>query len=183
MDIPGLVHADVKALALSPMFGVIPAINVRVDGDLDLGNEHFGLTIVCDDLLWLAGIGVSPTPYPIPLLIDPMAPFFEHLCVNVRAAGFGINFDVERPFPLPNPLLAFEVLALIADPLAPVNPDGPLARSVRIALRDAHVSIPPWARPLIPGGAELVREEIDLELNVGTLISAANGSRAQRNRF
>ena len=67
----------------------------------------------------------------------------------------------------------FEVLALIADPLAPIKPDGPLARSLRIALNDAYVSIPAWARPLIPGGAELVREEIDLELNVGTLISAA----------
>ena len=173
VDIPGVIHADVKALSLSPMLGIIPAVNVRFDGDVELGNELFGLTVVCDELLWLAGVGTAPNPIPIPFLVDPTAPYFDHLCVNVRCAGFGINFDLERPFPLPNPLLAFEVLALIADPLAPIKPDGPLARSLRIALRDAHVSIPPWARPLIPGGPELVHEEIDVELNVGTLILAA----------
>src|SRR6266545_1503422 len=173
LDVPGVVHADIKAISASPLFGIIPAVNVRFDGDLDLGNDQFGLTIVCDDLLWLAGIGTSPTPMPVPFLIDPMAPYFEHLCVNLRCAGFGINFDLERPFPLPNPLLIFEVLALIADPLTPIDPDGVLARSIRIALRDAYISIPRWARALIPGGAQLVRNEINLELNVGTLITAA----------
>jgi hypothetical protein len=173
VEIPGVIHADVKAMALSPMLGVIPAVNVRFDGDLDIGNDLFGLTIVCDELLWLAGIGTAPNPIPIPFLIDPTAPYFEHLCVNVRCAGFAINFDFERPFPMPSPLLAFEVLALVADPMAPIDPDGPLARSLRIALRDAHISIAPWAYPLIPGAAAIVREEIDAELNVGTLISAA----------
>jgi hypothetical protein len=173
LDVPGVIRADVKALALSPMLGIIPALNVRFDGDLQIGNDAFGVTVICDNLLWLAGVGSAPNPIPITFLIDPTAPYFDHLCVNIRCAGFGINFDLERPFPLPNPLLVFEVLALIADPLAPIKQDGPLARSLRIALNDAYVSIPEWARPLIPGGAELVREEIDLELNVGTLIAAA----------
>ena len=173
LDVPGIIRADVKAIALSPMLGIIPAVNVRFDGDLRVGNDAFGVTIICDNLLWLAGVGSAPSPLPIPFLIDPAAPYFDHLCVNVRFAGFGINFDLERPFPLPNPLLIFEVLALIADPLAPIKPDGPLARSMRIALNDAYVSIPAWARPLIPGGAALVREKIDFELNVGTLMGAA----------
>ena len=172
LHVPGVIHADIKALSASPLFGVIPAVNARFDGDLDLGNKQFGFTIVCDDLLWLAGIGTFPNPFPIPLLIDPTAPYFEHLCVNVRCAGFGINFDVERPFPLPNPLIVFEALALIADPLKPIDPDGPFARSIRIALRDAYISIPRWAQRLIPGGAEIVRNEINVELNVGTLVAA-----------
>jgi hypothetical protein len=172
LRVPGVIHADIKALSASPLFGVIPAINVRFDGNLDVGNEQFGLTIVCDDLLWLAGIGTPPNSVPVTLLIDPAAPYFEHLCVNARCAGFGINFDIERPFPLPNPLIVFEALALIADPLAPIDPDGPLARSIRIALRDAYISIPRWAQRLIPGGAEIVRNEINVELNVGTLTAA-----------
>jgi hypothetical protein len=173
LHVPGMIHADIKALAASPLFGIIPAINVHFDGDLDLGNEQFGFTIVCDDLLWLAGIGTPPNSVPVPLLIDLAAPYFEHLCVNVRCAGFGINFDIERPFPLPNPLIVFEALALIADPQQPIDPDGPLARSIRIALRDAYISMPRWAQRLIPGGAEIVRNEINVELNVGTLIAAA----------
>jgi hypothetical protein len=94
-----------RALSLSPMLGIIPAVNVRFDGDVALGNDAFGVTVICDELLWLAGVGTAPNPIPIPFLIDPMARYFEHLCVNVRCAGFGINFDFERPFPLPNPLL------------------------------------------------------------------------------
>ena len=66
----------------------------------------------------------------------------------------------------------FEVLALIADPLKPIDPNGILARCIRIALRDAYISIPGWAQPLIPGGSELLRNPINLELNLGTLISA-----------
>jgi hypothetical protein len=171
LHVPGVIHADVKALSASPLFGVIPAVNARFDGDVDLGNKQFGFTIVCDDLLWLAGIGTFPNSFPIPLLIDPRRRI-SSIYAGTCCAGFGINFDVERPFPLPNPLIVFEALALIADPLHPIDPDGPLARSIRIALRDAYISIPRWAQRLIPGGAEIVRNEINVELNVGTLVAA-----------
>ena len=172
LHVPGMIRADVKVLAASPILGVIPAVNVRFGGDLDLGDERFGLTFVCDDLLWLAGIGTPPNAVPVQFLIDPFAPYFEHLCVNVRCAGFGINFDVERPVPLPNPLLVFDVLALIADPLKPLDPKSPLARLMRFAVQDAYISIPLWARPLIPGGAQVVRNELNFEIDAGTLISA-----------
>jgi len=173
VHVPGLIHADVKALSVSPFFGILPVPNVRFDGDLDLGTRDLGLTIICDDLVWLAGISGSPMPVPIPYLIDPAAPYFEHLVVNVRCAGFGINFDIERPLPKADPRMLFEVIALVADPLAPIDLDGPLARSIRIALRDAYVAIPEWAQRFIPGGAELVRREIDAELNVGVVIAGA----------
>jgi hypothetical protein len=171
-NIPGLIHTDIKAFAVSPMFGIVPAPNLHFDGDLDLGNERFGLTLISDELLVILGIGAAPTPHSIPMLADPTAPYFDHLCVNARFAGFGVNFDLERPFPRPSPLLAFEVLGLIADPMRPIDPNGALARSIRMALKDAYVSIPAWARPLIPGGRELVRHELDIEIDVGTLIAA-----------
>ena len=73
IDVPGIIRADIKALALSPMLGIIPAINVRFDGDVQIGNDAFGVTIICDNMLWLAGIGSMPNPYPVTFLVDPAA--------------------------------------------------------------------------------------------------------------
>lgn len=172
LHIPGVIRTDLKMAAVSPIFGIIPAINFRFDWDIDIGDERSGLTLVCDDMLAFAGITTHPMPTPIPYLIDPAAPYFEHLCVNARVAGFGINIDIERPFPLPNPLLVFDVLALISDPLRPLDPGSPLARLMRLTVRDAYITIPLWARPLIPGGAHIVRNELNFEINANTLLSA-----------
>jgi hypothetical protein len=41
-------------------------------------------------MLEFAGIGVPPQIMPIQFLFDPGAPYFEHLCLNVRFLGFGL---------------------------------------------------------------------------------------------
>jgi hypothetical protein len=171
LHVPGVVHMSFKQAAVSPLFGILPALNARFDGDLDLGNEETGVTVVCDDLLWLAGIGTPPNILQVPLLFDPTAPFFENFCVNVRFLGFRLNLAMQRPFPQPNPLVVFELMALLADPDQPVDPDGPLANMVRVAVRDASLSIPEWLQLMVPGSRRALRNSIAFELDLGTVIT------------
>ena len=172
LHVPGVIRADFKAAAFSPFFSIFPIPNLRLDGDIQIGDDATGVTLVLDDALFLAGI-TAPPNFLDPLLAEPMAPYFENLCVHVAIAGFQLNFDLQRPFPTFDPMLLFDVLALIADPMRPVDPDGPLARSVRVTLQDAYVAVPEAAQRLFPDARDLRRKELNVEVNLGTVITVA----------
>ncbi|GAB3139041.1 LysM peptidoglycan-binding domain-containing protein [Marisediminicola antarctica] len=167
----GIYHDQLRRIAFSPLFTILPIPNVHLAAALDIGNARLGMTLVADDLLWMAGIMSSGTPIPIPFLADPSAPYFENLCVNMRVAGFGINFNLQRPFPSANPMIVFEVLGLLSDPLLELNPHGALASLLRVSLTDAVVRAPEWARQLFPALEGVVDKPLNVTLNLGDVIS------------
>ena len=136
--VPNVIHADFKKLAFSPFLSILPIPNMQFDGDLVVGDQSTGLTIVADNMLFLFGLFAAPAYYPIPFLASPSEPYFDHLCIRFGIAGFGVNFNLERPFPSLNPLALLEAAGLIADPTMPIDPNGALANTVRMALTDAY---------------------------------------------
>lgn len=171
IHIPNLFHLGFKQTSISPMFGLLPAFNARFDGDLELGNEETGVTVVCDDLLWIMGIGTPPVVLIVPFLFDPAIPFFENLCLNMRVLGFRLNIGIQRPFPQPNPLAIFDAISLLSDPEQPIDPDGPLANMVRVAIRETSLEIPEWLMAMVPGSRAALRNPIDFELDIATVVT------------
>ena len=171
---PGIVRMGLKHLAFSPLFGLLPCPNLSFDGDLMLGDENNGATLIADNMLFLAGVGGSP-PMPVPFVAAPNEPFFDNLCVNIRLAGFQLNFDLQRPFPSFNPIAIFEVMGLLADPLMEIDPEGALANSIRVSLKDAYIVIPAFVRRLFPQADSLNRKEVNITINLGTIISITQG--------
>lgn len=171
--IPNVIHADFKKLAFSPFFSILPIPNIQFDGDLLIGNRSNGVTIVADNLLFLFGLVFPPGIYPVPFLASPDQPYFDHLCIRFGIAGFGVNFNLERPFPSFNPLALLEAAGLIADPTMPIDPNGTLANTVRMALTDAYFFLPRFAHVLFPEAREVDHKELNIEINVGTLITVA----------
>jgi hypothetical protein len=168
--VPDIIHTGVKHVALSPFLGPLPVPNARFDGDLQLGNDSNGVTIIADNFLFLAGLGMPPTP--IPLIAEPYAPYFDNLYVQLRVAGFGVHFNLQRPFPGFSPFALFEALGLLADPMLPVEPDGALANSVRVALQDATITLPPEVLRLFPEAARFSQKPLNVTINLGTFITA-----------
>ncbi|MCK5244022.1 MAG: hypothetical protein KAJ90_02045 [Desulfobacterales bacterium] len=166
---PDVVHTAFKKLAVSPFFSILPCPNIFFDGDLVLGNKNTGLTIIADDMHFLLGLGSGLVP--IPYLASPSEPYFNHLCINVRLAGFGLNVNLERPLPNLNPLAFLEVAALIADPTTPIDPEGTLANTLRIALTDAYITIPDYALQIFPEAAAVNHKDLNIVLNLGTVIT------------
>jgi hypothetical protein len=171
--VPGVVHTSFKYFAVSPFFSILPIPNLRIDGDIVIGNAENGVTLIVDDALFLAGLSSPPMFLPIPLIADPAYPYFENVCVRVAIAGFGVNFDIQRPFPRFDPLALFDVLALVADPMRPIDQNSALARAIRVAVTDAYISFPPLVRRLFPETEELNRKELNFELNLGIVITLA----------
>lgn len=170
--IPGVFRDGVKRVAFSPYFGMLPIPNLRLDADLEIGDESTGLTVIADEVLILAGlIGVLP-PLTIPLLAEPTAPYFENLCVNLRFAGFKINFNLQRPFPSLSPLALFEMLGLISDPLMEIDPNGALANTIRVSLTNATLSVPTEVLRLFPEAAAVTVKTVSVTINLGTVITA-----------
>lgn len=167
--IPGVIHAGFKKLAYSPLFGILPIHNVTFDGDLVLGDENNGLTLVVDNMVITTPLGLT---VPIPMLAYPGDPWVDNLCFNLRIAGFGINFNYRRPLPDFNPLSIFEILGLLADPMMPIDPDGALANILLIALEDAYITIPSIILRLFPDLKDINRKPLNILVNLGTLISA-----------
>lgn len=167
--VPGVIRAAVKQLAVSPALSFVPCLNFTFDGDLMLGDETTGATLIVDNMLVMAGISYPPTP--IPFFASPQEPFFDNLCVSIRLAGFALNFDLQRPMPSFNPLAILEVLGLLSDPQMAIDPDGALANTIRISLKDAYISIPPVVRQLFPDADAVNRKELNITLNLGTIIS------------
>jgi hypothetical protein len=176
VQIPGVIQASLKHLAFAPTFGILPIPNARYGGDMVLGNDSVGVTVIVDELFVLAGLAGGPTPTPVPLLADPAAPYFENICVNVRLAGFGINFHLQRPFPTPSPMVLFEVLGLVNDPLMPIDPDGELARCIRASISDAHITVPEPVRAVLPGVLGEITKPVYAEVNLGQLITAVQAT-------
>lgn len=167
----GLFRVDLKHLAASPMLGPLPIPNFKYDGDWLIGNDDLGFTVIADNVHVLLGIGVAP-PTPIPYLADPQSPYFDNLVLNVRIAGFKLNLNLQHPFPSFNPLALLELFALLSDPTAPVDPDGPLANILRVSVKDVRVELPQWARQLFPESEALLEKPGEFTLNVGTALSA-----------
>src|SRR5262249_55517217 len=141
-----LAHVDVKQVAFSPMFSILPIYNGRLSADLQLGDATTGLTVIVDDLLMLGGLNLGAVPTPGPFFASPLEPYFETLSATVRLAGFGITFTLQRPFPRFSPLALFEAVGLIAAPSMPVDRDGPLGSSLRVAINGLSITLPPWAQ-------------------------------------
>lgn len=174
VNVPGGLHMAIKQMAFSPFFGFAIIPNLRFSGDVDFGNAENGLTLIVDDLLVLLGIfnggyGIVP----IPFLASPNEPYFRNICVNLRAAGFMLNFDLQRPFPSASPMALIEAFGLISDPMMPVDPAGSLANTIRFTLSDAYLRAPDYALAMFPDLARIADRKYDFSLNLGTLINAA----------
>jgi hypothetical protein len=145
--VPGIYHDAFRRLAFAPMFGPLPTPNVRFDGALMIGDERNGVTIVADNVLVLLGVLSTSSGFiPIPLLASLYEPYFDHVCLNVRVAGFEVNVDLQRPFRSLSPLALFEILGLLERSL--VNFTGTAA--IR---RSEPPTSPPLARRRVENGA------------------------------
>ncbi|MFK7763847.1 MAG: hypothetical protein AB8B62_11325 [Roseobacter sp.] len=168
------LHVDFKRLALSPFFGFLLAPNIKFDGDIEVGNDSNGATLIIDDLHLFSGIVAGSTAIiPIPYILDPTAPFFRTLTANLRVAGFEVNFTLERPFPNPSPVAVFEAFGLISNPAMEIDADGALANTFFIRLDNAYVQLPEYVTQMFPATASMVDKRYGFTLNLGTLINMA----------
>jgi len=164
---PNVIRQDFKRLRFAPFFGTLFAPNYNLSFDLMLGDAHNGLTYVCNDYFVI--VAAAPNTV-IPLLTDG-TPFFNNLCVNIRLAGFGVNFDLQRPFPSFSPLALFEIFGLLADPMMPIDPDGALANTIRASIENARITLPPALVRMFPEHGALLTREVNYTVNLGTLIT------------
>ncbi len=166
---PDLIRQDFKRLRFAPFFGSLFAPNYTLSFDLMLGDARNGLTHVCHDYLVI----VPTTPQTtIPFLADG-TPFFNNLCTQIRLAGFGVSFDLQRPFPSMSPLALFEIFGLLADPMMPIDPDGALAGTIRATIRHARITLPPAVVRMFPEYGSVLSREINYTLNLGTIMTLA----------
>ncbi len=172
LNVPGVVRADVKHLAISPMFSGLPIPHYRFDGDLMIGDDTNGVTLIIDNYLWLAGLLVGSAPMPVPLLADPSLPYFENLCLNLRAAGLKLNLNLRHPFPTFTPMVVLEVLGLLADSSFELDPNGELANIIRVAVEDVTIDIPDWSQRIFPELRGLLPKPSDVVLNIANLAPA-----------
>ncbi|MGD2093102.1 MAG: hypothetical protein PVH61_43475 [Candidatus Aminicenantes bacterium] len=166
-----VLHVDLKRLAFSPFFGLAVIPNIKYDGDLQLGDDSNGVTMIVDDLLILLGVMAGSYFMVIPFFADPGQPYFNNICVNLRALGFQINFNMQRPFPSASPLAALEAFGLISNPLMEIDPKGSLANTIRFTLSDAYLQVPEFVLQMFPEAANLVNRTYGFTLNLGTLIT------------
>ncbi len=164
---PNIIRNSFKHFRFSPFFGSLLAPNYKIGYDLMLGNAQNGLTYVCDDYLVI--LPSSPSTI-IPMLADGV-PFFNNLCTNIRLAGFGVNFNLQRPFPSMSPLALFEIFGLLADPMMPIDPNGALANTIRATIQNARITLPPAVVRMFPEYGTVLSREINYTINLGTLIT------------
>lgn len=174
--VPGLFRADIKQIGVAPMLGLLPISNARFDGDVMLGGEKNGVTVIADNMLFLAGLNSAP-PAPIPLFASPFEPYFDNLCVGIRLAGFGLNINVQRPFPSFSLLTLLEVLGLLADPDMRIDPNGHLANTLRVAISDFTLVLPREVLRIFPQAEALAVRDQGLTINLGTFIGALQHAR------
>ena len=167
LDVPGIVHADLKRAKFSPFFGPLPAPNSLYSYDVDIGNAQLGLTFVCTDYQVITPVLGT---IPIPFLADT-SPFFDRQCCNLRLAGFGINFELRRPFPHPSPLLIFELFGFLSDPTLPIDPAGHLADLMWAELNNGRILLPPPVHAMFPEYGPAISRELDARINVGSVIA------------
>jgi hypothetical protein len=168
-----VLHYDLKRLAFSPFFAMNIIPNLRYDGDVKLGDEENGLTLIVNDLLLLLGQATSSGIIPIPFFADPYQPYFSNICVNLRLSGFELNFNLERPFPSLSPLSLLEVFGLISNPMMEIDPQGSLANTIRFTLSDGYVKAPDYVLRAFPQAAGLPDKRYAFTFNLGVLITMA----------
>lgn len=166
---PGIMRADLKRTKFSPFFGPLPAPNYLTAFDIDVGNAHIGLTHICDNYQVITPVMGN---IPIPFLADS-TPFFDLLCTNLRLAGFGINFDLRRPFPHPNPLMIFELMGFLSAPTLPIDPAGHLGNLMWAELSNARITLPPAVLGMFPSQGRSISQDLNVRINVGTIITLA----------
>lgn len=164
---PGVLRAGFKRGRFGPFFGPLPAPNYLWAFDLAVGNDELGLTQVCDNYQVITPVAGT---LPIPFLADNM-PFFDRQCSSLRLAGFGIHFDLRRPFPHPSPLMIFELLGFLSDPTLPIDPAGHLAELMWAEMRNAQITLPPAVLGMFPEQGRALTRALDLRINVGTVIA------------
>lgn len=165
--VPGILRADFKRGKFGPFFGPLPAPNYLYAFDIDVGNADLGLTLVCDNYQVITPVLGA---IPIPFLAD-VTPYSDQFCTGVRLAGFGIHFDLRRPFPHPSPLMIFELMGFLADPSLPIDPAGHLAELMWAELRQARIALPPAVLGMFPEQGQVISRELDMRINVATVIT------------
>lgn len=165
--VPEVVRADIKRYKMSPFFGPMPAMNVLYSFDIEAGNKDYGVSYICTDYFY-----ISPLLYtiPIPFLADT-SPFFNRFCINLRLGGFGLSFDLTRPFPSPSPLLIFELMGFISDPSVPIDPNGHIANLMYAQLYNARITLPPPVQTMFPSLVGVVSEDFSGKINIATVIA------------
>lgn len=143
--VPDVVQAGIKKFKYSPFYGPILAANGELALDLKLGNDEQGISYITD----YSYIGPIAGVLIIPLLADT-SPFFERLCTRIQLAGFGLSFDLTRPFPKPSPLLVFELLGLISEPTWEIDPNGDIANLMYAQLYHGKITAPPAVERMFP---------------------------------
>ena len=166
LHVPGVVRADLKRYALSPFFGPLPAPNFEYAFDVELGNDDLGLRHVADYRV-ITPLGGT---LPIPFLADTV-PFFERYCMQLQLAGFGLRFDLARPFPKPGPLLIFELLGFLSDPTVPIDPNGQIAALMYAELHDARIDVPAPVLALFPAAGQVSNRSFAARVDVTTVIA------------
>jgi hypothetical protein len=166
---PNVIRQAFKRLRFSPFFGSLLAPNYNTSFDVMLGDAHNGLSYVCNEYLVI----VPTSPYTIiPMLADG-TPFFNNLCTNVRLGGFGVSFDLQRPFPSMSPLALFEIFGLLADPMLPIDSDGALANTIRATIQNARITLPPAVVRMFPEHGVMLARDVNYTINLGTLVTIA----------
>lgn len=143
--VPDVVQAGLKKFKYSPFYGPILAANGALALDLKLGNDEQGISYITD----YSYIGPIAGALIIPLLADT-SPFFERLCTRIQLAGFGLSFDLTRPFPKPSPLLVFELLGLISEPTWEIDPNGDIANLMYAQLYHGKITAPVAVEHMFP---------------------------------
>lgn len=173
--VEGIARVGLKRLSFNPILTFFACANSDFDGELQLGNAETGLTVVADNLFWpygqdswtanlLFAVGIHAVPYG------------DNFCIGLRAGGFRLNFNLQRPVPTFSPLALFELLALATDFEGyEVAPRGPLADSVRISLTDAWLVLPPPVRRLFPAAAALEGKVFEATINLADYIRLLQG--------
>ncbi|MBW7885025.1 MAG: hypothetical protein H3C34_20790, partial [Caldilineaceae bacterium] len=164
---PNIIRYGFKRLSFAPFFGSLLAPNYNLSFDVTLGNGENGLTYVCNDYLVI----LSTSLYTIIPMLTDGTPFFNNLCTSIRLAGFGVSFNLQRPFPSMSPLALFEIFGLLADPNMPIDPDGALANMIRVRIQNARITLPPAVVRMFPEVGTVLSREIDYTANLGTLIA------------
>jgi hypothetical protein len=163
-----VIHCSLKQISYSPMLFAYSSTNSNFGGDLVLGDEQNGFSIVADSIFWAYGVDCTAAImcYGICGL-----PFFDNFCSSVRVAGFRVNFNLQRPIPSFSPLAIFEILALLCDPSYEIAPRGELADIVRISLTDAYVSLPDAVKRLFPMAGAVVHKPLNVTINIATFLT------------
>lgn len=163
-----------RHVALSPVFGFLPALNWVLGGDLVIGDDRDGLAVVVDEWMQVDAFW-TPSAFKIALPgFSDDTPFVNDCCVELRFAGFGVHFHLQRPFPSLSPLALPELFALLAAPdTYPVNPRGELANSLRISVFDSGIRLPAALLALFPALRAAAGPPLTATLNLGSFITLA----------